>query len=238
MSNEDPSEFENFVEDSIKYAAIREALDVTTNRFTLFLSERGVVFEPDEFTALSKVGDNQLDRVRLDAMAAANKMHVMQLAAAKLMSEYIQEQGKEPLADSKKHLQAQEVAIGSTPPWLQLIDLEFPGEPLNDDDDLDILIPETLQRNDIETDTAEKLDAARGQLLNYLESLGVTDLSEDEQYALAQLSTMYAMNDSRPSEQITASLRENAQLYVINFGLDMGVWGRVIDHFFGSESEE
>jgi|GEM_PF-3688464 len=228
----DSPNFEVFLEESAKREARREALALTINRFTLFLSERGVVFEPEEFMGLASVEERSVDGIEIQAMAALNKMHVLDLAVIKEMARVAAEHGKDLPEGYKKHLQAHEVAAGSTSPWLELIDKEFPGEPLNDED-AEILLSAVLERSETHELTQQQLEDSQDSILEFLDSIGNTKLNQDEAYAVIYFGLLHSEIYRRDRPGTRASMREDAQLFAIKRGFDMGVWSRVVEHFFG-----
>ncbi len=232
MSDGD-SNFEAFLEDTERREAIHDAVEQTTNRFVLFLSERGVVFDATDFTTLANTEVDSVEEVQIQGMAARNSLHARQLAGIKLMTETAALHRKELPYDFKKRLQAQEIADGSTPAWIELIDVEIPGEPLNDDDDLELLLNEMLETSVLRAASDEELRVAKEKVAIFLSSLGVTVLSEVEQYAVSLFGLYSSLIETRPHQR--GSTREDVQIFALKNALDMGIWSQVIDHFFGDE---
>ena len=229
----DGMNFEAFLEETNLREALHERVELTHNRFQLYLSERGVIFDPADFVELSGVGTEPTDRNELQRMADQNYHHARSLATTKIKVELATEAGVEPPL-IKKHLQAQEVASGATKVWIDLINAEFPGEPLQDND-YDLLLAEVIDGSDGKILSDAELAHAIDELTGFLTSLGVTEPTDAERTATLDIGFLFSILTHASSEGARVSTREDAQLYAVRLGLDMNIWSQVIQHFFGSE---
>lgn len=230
MSEADIPDFDSFLSEVTQRETDREAFNLTVNRFTIFLSERGVVFDPNEFLGLAHREEDPFSRVSIQSMAAQNRMQVITLAAMKHVTETIAEKGGILPADCKKRLQAKSILNGQTQAWFELVDAEFLGDSLTEDD-LDILAEEEVELDQIYDETETICIDTEVSITEYLGSLGVTELDEAAWQIVYNLTYLLAINKTE-GDTARASARENAQIYALRAGVDMGVWGKVIEHFF------
>ncbi len=87
------------------------------------------------------------------------------------------------------------------------------------------------------SDTNEvELQAAQQIILEMLAAQGVEELTEAETLAAIYVGGQLAMNSvSETSAWVRANQLEQIRIHAINWGLDMSVWGNIIDQLFSPQ---
>lgn len=225
----EPEEFDEFLKQAVEEQQRMDALHMVANDFMVFLAERGIIFDIDEFKRSSDLDADTLPSdEELVALVSGNKSRVYATATLKLIADELAD--KLP-ADFKKDLQAEEMVTGKPSPWFELIDTYFPGDSLTPEDDgyiLNAAIRDELQRRAV----GAEIDAAEQEIGDYLAAQGVSEVSLDEQLAIKYFSGLVAVQRTSPETASQADTIESVRTYALRHGFDMNLWGGVIRKLF------
>jgi hypothetical protein len=232
MSDASPESdgFEELLSSANEQDRIVESMAVITNRFRLFLLDMGVIFDVEEFLAGTGVTDRKyFDLDQLSMLATTNLLRVQTLSAAKVMNDIAVESGFIDL-EIKKQLHAMLVSDGCSNPWIELVDMEFTGDLVNDDE-VSMRGEAIVHALTSATNEAEQ-QAILEKLRYFLSEQGLQTLSPQDEVAIGELSVSLAILQVRSNDRLRGNLAETARLMVIEQGLDLNIWNRLITQFF------
>jgi hypothetical protein len=164
MEQSQPDEFDTFLGEANERSLKRQELRALVQRYKDFLQDRGVELdEEDEF-------------------------ELMMLASAKLMVEIALEEAVDstPLLDVKKSMQAHFILKGRGEPFRQLIDAEFPGEPLADTD-VDTIATQFSNELEIRERVMKEYEKTESEMLTAIGHDEITELNDSEMVAMDDL---------------------------------------------------
>jgi hypothetical protein len=214
MSEFNENEFQDFMAENEARTHVAEQMALIQNRCIVFLQERGVEF-PDQNSSLVDADD--IEAVIRTSKLAQNAVRVVGLAAQLVILEATtlagHELDEELSTRHKKHTQARFIAEGAEAAWLELIDREFPGDPLSTEDD-ELINNVTLQTFTDSIEHHELWENTYQNIIDILAQNGLQDLTENEQMAVANITSNYCIDTSadlnkldRREEIITVLLR-------------------------------
>jgi len=207
MSNWD-NEFEQFRGNLEDQEAQKAELEAILDRFKTFLEARGV----------------DTDETRID---------VVSLATSKLLLDEVVllKPAEVNRLNFKKNLQAEYFLKDYDPAWQELIDKEFQGEPLTDDD-IDIMA-EVFNRNiSVSEDIKRQYQNTEADMLDYLAKQGIDttpeSLSEEDRDTLDYLIFTYNFDIWSPPDKF-----EKVYSVLINRGYaEDPTWLSLLNKFF------
>ena len=202
-------EFGNFLDKLDKRTGIRTNLDSITERYRIFLVERGV--------------DITLSEIDIRSLAARKAMadEMLKMSENQAQLGYLQ--------NLKKRIQAQYLNRDYGAAWQELIDLEFIGEPLDSDKDTEIIIEEFNLSLNMDEELAILHDNTENEMIGYLGEQGLDSISHDEELALCIIIAFYNI----PSGLEPKDKFERARETLIEYDLlDNPAWASLLDKFF------
>ncbi|MDQ2972983.1 MAG: hypothetical protein M3Q79_00670 [bacterium] len=237
MTDRAPDEFDELLSKANHEEALREHVEVIKNRFRLFLGDRGVLLDKEAVNQNTEMSPEVLQGApSLEALIARNNIHLIDLVTQKAMIDIVPPENIP--VDIKKQIQAQQLIRGFSPAWSDLVDIEFPGEPLTENDE-GIIFAESAAMYLINSTSDTELKAAKQKLFTLLSSEGAEHLTELENLAVIVFSSQVAMNTiSEQTPNSLANQSEQMRISAINWGLDMGIWGTVINKLFQPEQPD
>ena len=202
-------EFGNFLDKLDKRTGIRTNLDSITERYRIFLVERGV--------------DITLSEIDIRSLAARKAMadEMLKMSENQAQLGYLQ--------NLKKRIQAQYLNRDYGAAWQELIDLEFIGEPLDSDKDTEIIIEEFNLSLNMDEELAILHDNTENKMVGYLGEQGLDSISHDEELALCIIIALHNI----PSGLEPKDKFERARETLIEYDLlDNPAWASLLDKFF------
>lgn len=204
--------FDKFIEELESREAIKLELEATTQRYTDALKNQDV-----------------------DVETPVNQIEISALAAQKLMlDEVILLNPNEPsLYLIKKQLQARSLIRGDSPAWQELIDQEFPGEPLKDDD-IDVIANTFSAQLQSSEDRQFLYQKTQTEMLDHLaledDGLVYKDLTDEDQAVLDYLIFIHNLSRLKPQDRL-----ESTRAFLLNHGYtDKPAWQSLLDKFFST----
>lgn len=130
--------------------------------------------------------------------------------------------------DYKKRLQAKCIARGLDEVWIKLIDKEFAGNPLTDDDTA-IMAEVTLDVILQEEESKEWYNQKYSEMKSFLSNYGLDELSVREEFILSGLVTLKYRADKVGDQR---RFLETARTILFKSELTSDPWFKLIEKFF------
>jgi len=208
--------FDKFLDDLDNQKALEADLKACTERFTGFLEERGI--------------DTELPEVKIKTFSLAT--HKMMLEKVMVLNPDNPEH-----YSFKKKLQAQSLLQDEDLAWQELIDQEFPGEPL-DKNDIDTIASEFSARLQRSENNTIQYQQTKSAMVEHLTAEYQTDLSEifvddDNEEILDYLAFIHSIYSvsKKPQDGF-----EFARSKLLSLGyLDDPAWRSLLERFFPTQ---
>lgn len=214
-------DFDAFLNDLEHSKDIGERQEMIMFRFRVFLKERGLQFDEED----SVEGVVQL-------------MRLLSLVTQKSMCDVVIEHDgtdeRIKAQGTKKNLQVQLLADGFDRVWLDLVDAEFPGEPLSYDEEAELVTELLVEQERQHTENQLLLFQITEAMKRYYEQLFDEEATEEVELILFLFATRKGMEIAGVSSglpQDRGSLEE-ARVVLRKNNLTGPKWIKFIEEFF------
>lgn len=205
------------------------------------LEAQGIVIDDGVAKSVAEeVGEEQIEAYRVgqerQTQLAIKEIELNFLATQKSMLSALQEhEAIDPseLSELKKDLQTNLLAKGFSRAWLELVDVEFPGEPLTAEEEIDRVA--AVLRDSAEYSRKFKLESRRlkDEMQAFWEAHSGEFLSITALPTVSALAVRKLLSQTRKDKGLgTSNGVEDARTLLIEKGLTGPSWSALVDRFF------